>query len=430
MELKRDMLVSPTGEVSVIEGEVVTAIRTLAARGVGKRAIAREVGVSLNTVRRYVRQPLVGGLQVRPAARRLTDERRREARTLYEGPAGGNAVVVQRLLAERECGVCLRTIQRAVVDIRRARRVEQLATVRVETPPGDQLQIDFGQKRVRIGGVWVRVFVLVAVLGYSRRLFVKAFLTERQDDWREGIAAAFQHFGGVPRTILGDNARALVLGRDRTTGTVIFHPTYLAFCRDWDVQPRACAPYRARTKGKTEAGVKYTKGNGLAAQDFDSFAALEAHLVRWMIVADQRIHGTTHEAPIARFDRDERAALRPLPVRALPRREQRLRRRVAHDAFVDVETVRYSVPYQLVRDDVEVAIDEHTVRIFHGTSLVATHARSHEPFAVVLDPAHVAGLWRRPAADVAGGADLDTGTTLRALGRSLEAYAEAVGGAQ
>jgi transposase len=90
---------------------------------------------------------------------------------------------------------------------------------------------------------------------------VKAFLSERQDDWREGVAAAFTHFGGVPRTLLGDNARALVVGRDRGTGTVVFHPGYLAFCRDWDVQPRLCAPYRARTNGKTEAGVKYVKSS-------------------------------------------------------------------------------------------------------------------------------------------------------------------------
>jgi len=222
MEFRRDVLVSPSAEVPVIEGELVTAIRTLAGRGVGKKTIAREVGVAVNTVRRYLRQLVGVGVQVRPAARRLTDARRQEARALYEGPAGGNAVVVQRLLAERELTISVRTIERAVADIRRERRVTQLATIRVETPPGDQLQIDFGEKRVRVAGAWVRVFLLVAGLSYSRRLFVKAFLNERQDDWREGIAAAFQHFGGVPRTLLGDNARALVLGRDRATGSVIF----------------------------------------------------------------------------------------------------------------------------------------------------------------------------------------------------------------
>jgi hypothetical protein len=263
----------------------------------------------------------------------------------------------------------------------------------------------------------------VAVLSYSRRLFVKPFLNERQDDWREGIAAAFGHFGGVPQTLLGDNARALVVGRDRATGTVVFHPAYLAFCRDWDVQPRACAPYRARTKGKTEAGVKYVKRNGLADLEFASFAELETHLTSWMTLADQRIHGTTHETPQARFAREERAALRPLPVRALPRREQRLRRRVAHDAFIDLDTVRYSVPHRLVRDHVEVVIDAQIVRIFHGTTLVATHRRSCEPFDRVIDPAHFAGLWRMLTADAA-----PPPATLTALGRDLREYAAVIAG--
>ena len=424
MEFERDMLVSPAAEVPVIDGEVVTAVRTLFGRGVGKKAIARELGVSINTVRRYVRQPFEAGRQVRPTARRLTDAWRELARALYAGPAGGNAVVVQRLLGERGLAVSTRTIERAVADIRRAERVAQLATVRVETPPGDQLQIDFGQQRVQIAGAWTRVFLLVAVLSYSRRLFVKAFLSERQDDWREGIAAAFTYFGGVPRTLLGDNARALVTGRDRETGTVLFHPGYLAFCRDWDVQPRACAPYRARTKGKTEAGVKFVKRNGLAALTFPCFAALETHLGAWMVVADQRVHGTTREAPIARFERDERQALRPLPQRALPRREQRLRRRVAHDAFVDIDTVRYSVPPRLIRDHVDVLVEEQIVRILHGSTVVATHARSQEPFARVVDPAHFAGLWRPATAPVASSA------TLAAFGRDLADYDAVVTGAR
>lgn len=425
MEWQGDVLVSPRQEVSVLEGELVATIRELASRGVGSKAIARTVGVARNTVRRYLRQPVPAGVQTRPTARRLTDAARAEARVLYEGAAEGNAVVVHRLLGERGVDVSVRTIERAVTDIREARRAAALATVRVETAPGDQLQIDFGQKRVQIGEASVRVFFLVAVLSYSRRLFVKAFLNERQDDWREGIAAAFTHFGGVPRTILGDNARALVSGRDRATGTVTFHPAYLAFCRDWHVQPRACAPYRARTKGKTEAGVKYVKRNAVAGLTFPSFAALETHLTAWMAIADERIHGTTHETPRARFERDERAALRPLLARALPRREQRLRRRVANDAFVDLDTVRYSVPHRLVRDHVEVTVDEQTVRIFHGPTLVATHARAVEPYARVIDPAHYTGLWR--AAESGDGVQAPT---LALLGRALGDYAAVISGGE
>ena len=421
MELRQGGLVSPIEEVLVLEGEVVAAIRELGSRGVGSKRIAHVLGVARNTVKRYLRQPVPAGQQARPRARVLDTEALETARALYGGAAAGNAVVVQRLLAEQDVVVSVRTVERAVADLRQAQRVAEVATVRVETAPGDQLQIDFGQKYVQIGGARVRVFLLVAVLSYSRRIFVKAFLNERQADWREGVAAAFRHFGGVPRVVLGDNARALVVGRDRATGTVTFHPGYLAFCRDWGVQPRACAPYRARTKGKTEAGVKYVKRNGLAGLAFTSFAALEAHLTAWLAIADQRVHGTTHETPVARFERDERAALRPLPVYVGPRREQRLRRRVAHDALVDVDTIRYSVPHPLVRDHVEVALDHDTVRIFHGAALVATHRRSYEPYSRVVDPAHWAGLWRVAPPPLA-----DTGP-LAHLGRSLDDYAAVVG---
>jgi len=100
MEFERDLLVSPAAEVPVVDGDVVSAIRTLAARGVGKRTIAREVGVSINTVRRYLRRPIEAGLQVRPA-RRFVDQWRSEARRLYAGSAAGNAVVVRRLLSAR-----------------------------------------------------------------------------------------------------------------------------------------------------------------------------------------------------------------------------------------------------------------------------------------------------------------------------------------
>ena len=406
----------PVSEVLMVEPELVRQMRLLHEAGWGVKRIAREVGVARNTVRRYLRSPLAD-VQVRPAARALDADERSQARELFASTAAGNAVVVQQLLTERGVDASVRTVQRAVAEQRREQRVSQLATVRFETEPGSQMQIDFGEKWISIAGELVRVYLLVAVLSYSRRLFVKAFLNQRSDDWREGIAAAFRHFGGVTRTLLGDNAKALVIGRDRATGFVTFHPAYLAFCRDWDVLPRACGPYRARTKGKTESGVKYVKRNGLAARAFESFAALETHLIEWMFVADQREHGTTHEKPIVRFEQGERSTLRPLPTHPLVIRHRRLRRRVSNDAFVDVDTVRYSVPFKLVRAELEILVGDEHVEVFHGALRVATHRRSSEPHARVVDPAHFDGLWRRSPAPV-----LTTAGSLEALGRSLADY--------
>ena len=409
-------------EVPMVEHEVVRQVRELAELGFGAKWIAQEVGIARNTVRRYLRGGEAAQKQIRPSARRLDADSLIRAVQLWDGPAEGNAAVVRAMLAAQGLTVSLRTVERAVADRRRAVCAAAVATVRFETAPGKQMQVDFGEKVIRIGDHMVRVYLLVAVLSHSRRIFVRAFLRQRGDDWREGIAAAFMHFGGVPRDVLGDNAKALVLDRDREAGTVRFHPAYLAFCRDWDVQPKACGPYRARTKGKTESGVKYVKRNALAGRSFQSFTALENHLAGWMGEADARIHGTTHEKPAARFERDERAALRPLPSRPLPRRHQRLKRRVANDALVDVDTVRYSVPHRLVREHVEVLVGDEEVRVFHGGALVATHARSREPFVRIVDRKHWEGLWRPHEVEP----EVDTSVALSAMGRRLADYASVI----
>ena len=423
MERERDWVAPLDTEVPMVDSETVRLMKELSQRGWKLKRIARELGVARNTVRHYVRGGAPAGLQKRTACRRLDDQQRAEARRLLDGPAAGNAVVVKRLLCEQGVQASVRTVQRAVAEHRQDRRAAQAATVRFETAPGEQMQIDFGEKRIGIAGQLVRVLVFVAVLSYSRRIFVRAFLAQRQDDWREGLWSAFCHFGGLPRRLLIDNAGALVVGRDAQTGKAHLHPDFAAFCRDVNVEVSVCRPYRARTKGKTEAGVRYVKVNALAGLNFVSFAALEAHRNRWCAEADARIHGTTHERPCERFERDEKAALLPLPTAALPVRERRLKRRVATDCLVDIDTVRYSVPRRLVRRDVEVLVEQEVVRIFYDGQEVARHRRSSEPHARVIEPSHYEGLWR-----VVPSTAEEAPPPVETFGRSLAEYAAIVEG--
>lgn len=412
----------PPGETQVVmvEPEIVRQIRALAALKWGIRRIARELGVNRGTVRRYLRAGESADTQTRPAARRLTETQRAEIVQLFDTTAESNAVVVHQLLAERGLHVDVRTVQRVLAPHRQQRRARELATVRFETAPGHQMQIDFGEKWVWIGEQRVRVMLFVAVLSYSRREFVRAFRSQRHDDWREGLASAFRHFGGVTQTVLVDNARALVVEHDTERRIVRLHPAFDAFCRDWGVTARACYPYRARTKGKTERGVGYAKSNALAGRRFDSWTDLEAHLERWMQMADDRIHGTTHEQPRLRFEREEASALRPLPGRPLPVRQRRITRRVASDCFVDVDTVRYSVPHRLVRQSVEVLVGDEEVVIFDGPQIVARHARCDEPHRRVIDKTHFEGLCRVTTTD-----QVTTGD----FARPLADYSDAAGGA-
>jgi transposase len=302
-------------------------------------------------------------------------------------------VVRQELEREQGVTVSLRTVERAVAGLRQSLAAEARATLRFETPPGRQLQIDFGETRASIGGEEVKLLLFVATLGYSRRVFVRAFRHERQSAWFAGMEAAFGHFGGVPQEVLFDNARALVEEHDAATREVRFNERLHGFARYWDFRPRACAPYRARTKGKDERGVGYVKRNAIAGRRFDSWAALEAHLDGWMReIADRRIHGTTGEAPMARFEREEAAALRPLDGRPPFGEIRELVRRVKSDATVEVDTNSYSVPWRLIGETVEVTAAGGRIVVRHGGVEVANHGEVSGRRQRVLAAAHLEGV--------------------------------------
>jgi hypothetical protein len=280
---------------------------------------------------------------------------------------------------------CIKPVREQVVGLDRA-------SVRFETPPGEQLQVDFGEKWVEIAGEREKAFVFVATLGYSRRSYVRVFAGLRQRHWLTGLDEALRHFGGVPAVCLVDNARALVL---RWQGErPVFHPEFEAFCRHWGMKPRACRPYRARTKGKVERSVGYGKSNALGRLSFVSWEALDAHLAWWMReVADVRIHGTTHEKPIDRFAREVRA-LRPVGRHPAYLHVRRFDRRVTGDCRIEVDTNRYSVPYQLVGRTIEVELGAGELVIRSRGEIVARHPVASGRHAVVEDPRHVSGLIR------------------------------------
>ena len=372
--------------------EVATMLR-LHGLGWGTRRIAAEVGCNRETVQRYV---AAGGwtpcrVPARPGVlaghMEWVAERLRRHR--------GNADVVrQELASELSVVTSLRTVERSVSHLRQELAAAALATVRFETPPGRQLQIDFGQRRVDVEGCERgKVYLFVATLGYSRRVYAQAFPHERQSAWLEGIEGAFRHFGGLPGELLLDNAKALVKHHDAATREVEFNDRLHAFARYWDVRPVACAPYRARTKGKDERGVGYVKHNAIAGRSFVSWGALEAHLAWWMReVADVRVHGTTGEVPMVRFEREERQALRPLNARPPFRQLRELTRRVQNDACVDVDTNHYSVPWRLIGASVSVVMSGGQVRIRHAGAEVACHDKRLGRRERAVDRAHLHGI--------------------------------------
>jgi hypothetical protein len=261
-------------------------------------------------------------------------------------------------------------VERVVEPLRRQLRAASVVTMRFETPPGKQMQADFGHTRVLIAGESVWVHLCVMTLGYSRRPFVKPFPHERRENWLVGIDAALRHFEGSPEEMLINNARALVKSHNLQTREVVFTDVFRAFAAYWSFRPRA--PFRARTKGKDESEVGYVKHNAIAAHTLEIWEALEAHLEWWMReVADLRIHETTGERPRDRFLRDESKALRPLGAKALFVQARELVLLVHSDLCVELETNHYSVPWHYIGEQVSVRSENGEPRTLYSGKEIA-----------------------------------------------------------
>ena len=360
--------------VVMVDPDEVTAMLRLKQLGWGTRRIATALGVSRGTVQGYIE---AGGWRPfqQPARKKRLDNHEAWLKERFRLHRGNADVVRQELAAEKAITVSLRTVERAVEPYRRELEAEARATVRFETPPGKQMQIDFGERLVAIGGVKVKVYLFVATLGYSRRLHVRAFRNERQESWFEGLESAFAKFGGVTQDVLLDNARALVDRHDRETREVTFNAKLAAFAKHWGFTAKACAPYRARTKGKTENGVGYVKKNAVAGRSFATWEAFEEHLDVWTReVADVRIHGTTAEPPIERFQAQEAKALKSVDGIGPFHAARELMRTVQNDCCVEVDTNFYSVPWRLIGESVRVLVTAEVVRVNHAGREVAAHA--------------------------------------------------------
>ena len=194
----------------------------------------------------------------------------------------------------------------------RPREAEE-AVVRFETPAGRQGQVDFATFKLP----WGRRHALVTVLGYSRLLWLRFYRRQTMAVLTEGLERAFERFGGVPRELLFDQMRSVVVSDGRADGDeLVLNAEFLRFASHWGFRPRSCRPYRARTKGKVERPIRYIRESFFYGRKFVSDEDLNEQAQRWLEgTANVRRHGTTGERPVDRFERDEQQALLPLADR-------------------------------------------------------------------------------------------------------------------
>lgn len=368
-----------------------------ARRGEGQSVscIAREMDLDRKTVRRCLRQS-----SWEPYSRRSVGQSLLAPHEEWLGQRVSEVnysarIVFQELRARRGYTGSYETVKLAVRPLRQAATSEQLTQRRFETEPGEQAQVDWGQLSVMLGERRASVHVMVMTLGYSRRAYAEAFEHERMGDLLSAHENAFAHFGGRPENILYDRMRTVVLGTEG--GKVRLNPTFEAFARHWGFTVRVCRAYRAKTKGKVESGVKYLKRNFAPGRVFRDLEDFNVQLMAWQSeVADVRVHGTTQERPIDRFAREAAAlcvsAQQPSFLQALVRE-----RVVAEDWMISIDANRYSVPFGLIGQTVQVLREGGQWVIRHRGQVVAEHALLPGRAQLSMRPEHGPGVVARNA---------------------------------
>ena len=366
--------------------------RLVLAEGWRIETVARRFGVHHSVVRRALKDDVDGGRSGPPS--RLEPFKPYIVQRLSELP-DLTAVRLFAELRERGFPLGLAQLRRYVAQVRAPR--PRRAYLHVEVEPGEQAQVDwgsFGSLRVGTGQRPLSAFVMV--LSWSRALFLDFALDQRMETFLRFHRRALEFFGGVPRRVVYDNLKSVVLQR---VGSIIqFNPRFLALAGHYLFEPVAAPVRYPEFKGRVETAIKYVRHSFFYGRPFASLAELRAQAARWQNeVANQRLHATTRERPAQRL-LIERARLRPLPERPF-NADFVLPLIVAKDARVRFDANTYSVPACAVGRTVLVRADDTRVRILLDGVEIAAHQRSWDRRRALEDPAHLAGLVeRRPSA--------------------------------
>lgn len=382
--------------------------------GASDRRIARELRVDRRTVKRYRKWAQAEGLLV-AALPGVEVLQQRIEQTLAEKAAPQNVSSAQaygerieKLYGE---GVEVAAIHQRLQEagyrgsywsiyryVRKLKVVQPAVTVRVESQPGEEAQVDFGYAGLLMdarSGEWRKSWAFVMTLSWSRHQYVEFAFDQKVASWLALHRNALEYFGGVPQRIVIDNLKAGISQACWDEPQV--QHAYAECAEHYGFRIAPCRPRTPQHKGKVEqGGVHYVKRNFLGGRPAGTVAQANRDVLKWCeTTAGQRVHGTVKEQPLLRFQQTEQARLQPLPSTAYDLavwKQVKLHR----DCYVVFENAYYSAPYRLVGQQLRVRGGSRTVSIYTGDyQLVATHERAQQPGLRQTHPDHLPPeLWK------------------------------------
>ena len=366
-------------------------------KGLSIRAISRELKISRNSVRKYLRleEAVIAQKLDHPVRSKQLDTYRDYLISLLVSFPGLSAVKIARKLKEKlgELPASERSIRRYVSALKEEVAAGQYRYYEpvVDEVPGVQCQVDPGELRnVLIGGVETVVHFVVFVLAYSRLMYVG--LSFRPLDTQQFIQLhdeALRYFGGMPEELVYDQTKLVVIKEKYRELTL--NERFHQYATTVGFRIHACEGYDPESKGKVEAGVKYVKQDCFYGETFRDEQHLRQHVQEWLnTVANVRQHGTTGEAPQIRFERDEQALLKPYLSPACAAPEVRETRKADKTGLISWKANKYSVPMLWQQSRVGVLEDGSELHVMDLQSgeVIARHTLANGKGQIIKNTHH------------------------------------------
>ena len=344
-------------------------ILTLHRSGLSQRKIAKQLGISRNTVKKYIENPEFPDSKRRFGKRKsLLDPYLKNIEAwLKEDMDYSGTWIYDRLNSMGFTG-SYEIVKRKVHDLKAKR--QKIAYMRFETEPGYQAQVDFGEFQVEnADGSTKKLYLFSMILGYSRKIYAE--LIERCDlpTFLDCHIRSFDYFGGIPYQILYDRMKNVYIGK--IAGKRKFNDTLVGFAVHYGFKPEVAPSYAAWVKGKVERPYSFIRESFWRGYGFINLESANRDLHFWLKKKEERVHGTTHEVVSHRFAK-EKHHLTVLPRNVFDT-SYRVYRKVHKDCTVRFEGNSYVVPHTLVGKEIVLRVKDTKMRIFSDDSLVATY---------------------------------------------------------
>lgn len=378
----------------MIRSGTILMIREKAQEGKSAYAIAKETGLSKNTVKKYLTPATVEKANLARNQPSKLDEHKELVHACMAAGIFNCQVIMERLQDKGYTGSI--TILKDYVKPYRPSKALP-AVPRYESKPGKQAQMDYGICHyVDLDGVIHKVPAFIIIMGSSRAKYIE--FVKRCDLYslQRCLVNAFEYYGGVPETILTDRMKTVIIGTEG--GQPIWNTKFQEFANDMGFIPKVCKARRPQTKGKVERLVHYVKDNFLPGRTFTDLNDLNLQAINWCRKADSKVHGTTGLIPIQELAKE---ALLSLPEQNIRDRYRFETRKVSSDCLLSYDGIKYGVPWQYAGRELRVRLCDGKFQAFDGPICVSEHKALYKSGRISWLPGQYQGLVQKNGLPVA-----------------------------